>query len=83
MNNKSVTVSVRVPKHLKQTFDLLKERGHIQETMSQLMLKGLEEKVEDLLKSQFTPAYTISPPISIEDAGIPPEKIIKKMEELS
>lgn len=50
---KSVQISVRVPRHLHENFTMLKEKGYIKESLSELALKGIEQKVQEVLNKHF------------------------------
>lgn len=50
---KSVQVSVRIPRHLHENYTMLKEKGYISESLSELLLKGLEKRVHEILQHHF------------------------------
>ncbi|RAV22645.1 hypothetical protein [Paenibacillus contaminans] len=51
--NKSVQVSVRVPKHMHDYYKNFKEKGFITESLSEILLSGLDKKIQEILDTRY------------------------------
>lgn len=74
--NKSIQVSVRVPKHMHDNYKNFKEKGFITESLSDLLLSGLDAKIQEILNTR----YIALDEMSVEEAKKLAEKKNKNTE---
>ncbi|MFH5183104.1 hypothetical protein ACHHV8_11020 [Paenibacillus sp. TAB 01] len=59
-NSKSIQVSIRIPRNTHQNFNLLKDKGLIQLSLTEALLRGVELTITEALEKHYTPVLSIT-----------------------